>query len=133
MVRDAGGKPASTFPHPALCRAFHGSRQGLLDASRGAAHDAPRGRPSNGIRMFLLIPYPEINPVWFHIGPVPIRWYALAYIAGLVFGWAYVRLLVGREQLWGIGQPRPAPDSVDDLIVYIALGIILGGRLGYVL
>ena len=83
--------------------------------------------------MFLLIPYPEINPVWFQIGPVPIRWYALAYIAGIAFGWAYVRFLVRRESLWSIGQPRPTPESVDDLIVYVALGIILGGRLGYVL
>jgi phosphatidylglycerol---prolipoprotein diacylglyceryl transferase len=83
--------------------------------------------------MFLLIPYPVIDPIWFHLGPVPIRWYALAYIGGLVFGWAYVRFLVSRPSLWDVGEPRPTPQSVDDLIVYVALGIILGGRLGYVL
>lgn len=82
--------------------------------------------------MLILIPYPQINPVLVSIGPLPIRWYALAYIAGLVFGWAYVRYLVGNAALWN-GVPRPTPASIDDLIVYLAFGIILGGRLGYVL
>ena len=82
--------------------------------------------------MFLLIPYPVINPVLVHIGPFPIRWYALAYIAGLILGWAYVRHLVGKEALWH-GQPRPSLASIDDLLVYVAFGVILGGRLGYVL
>ncbi len=82
--------------------------------------------------MQLLIPYPQINPILVTIGPLPIRWYALAYIAGLIFGWAYVRRLVGKESLWN-GLPRPSPASIDDLIVYVAFGIILGGRLGYVL
>ena len=82
--------------------------------------------------MFLLIPYPVINPVLVHIGPFPIRWYALAYIAGLILGWAYVRHLVRKEALWH-GQPRPSLASIDDLLVYVAFGVILGGRLGYVL
>ena len=82
--------------------------------------------------MFLLIPYPAINPVLVHIGPFPIRWYALAYIAGLILGWAYVRHLVRKEALWQ-GRPRPSLESIDDLLVYVAFGVILGGRLGYVL
>lgn len=82
--------------------------------------------------MFALIPYPRINPVLVNIGPLPIRWYALAYIAGLVFGWLYVRHLVKAEALWG-GLPRPSLASIDDLVVYMAFGIIVGGRLGYVL
>jgi phosphatidylglycerol:prolipoprotein diacylglycerol transferase len=87
---------------------------------------------SRGTEMLLLIPYPQINPILVNIGPLPIRWYALAYIAGLIFGWAYVRHLVGKNALWG-GVPRPTPASIDDLIVYVAFGIIIGGRLGYVL
>jgi phosphatidylglycerol:prolipoprotein diacylglycerol transferase len=67
-----------------------------------------------------------------NIGPFPIRWYALAYIAGLIFGWAYARFLVGCPPFWN-GLPRPSIASIDDLIVYIAVGIIFGGRLGYVL
>jgi phosphatidylglycerol:prolipoprotein diacylglycerol transferase len=80
----------------------------------------------------LLIAYPEVDPVLINIGPFPIRWYALAYIAGLIFGWAYARFLVGRDDLWG-KVPRPSVASIDDLIVYIAVGIILGGRIGYVI
>lgn len=79
-----------------------------------------------------VILYPVIDPVLIDIGPVPIRWYALAYIAGLVIGWAYARWIVARDALWG-GLPRPSVMSLDDLIVYVALGVILGGRLGYVL
>lgn len=82
--------------------------------------------------MFLLIPYPKINPVWFSLGPLPIRWYALAYIAGLILGWAYARHLTRRDALWG-SLPHPPVQSIDDLMVSIAFGIILGGRLGYVL
>jgi len=82
--------------------------------------------------MQLLIPYPAINPILVHIGPLPIRWYALAYIAGLVLGWAYARYLVGKDSLWN-GLPHPSKASIDDLVVYVAFGIILGGRLGYVL
>jgi phosphatidylglycerol:prolipoprotein diacylglycerol transferase len=82
--------------------------------------------------MLLLIPYPKINPILISIGPLPIRWYALAYIAGLIFGWAYVRHLVGKASLWGV-LPRPSKASIDDLLVYVAFGVILGGRLGYVL
>ena len=82
--------------------------------------------------MLLLIPYPKIDPVLVDIGPLPIRWYALAYIAGIIFGWAYVRHLVGKDPLWG-KVPHPSRASIDDLVVYVAFGIILGGRLGYVL
>lgn len=82
---------------------------------------------------YLAIPYPLIDPVFFDIGPFPIRWYALAYVAGLVAGWATTRYVVGRDRLWSPGQPRPTVLSIDDLVVYIALGIILGGRIGYVL
>jgi phosphatidylglycerol:prolipoprotein diacylglycerol transferase len=80
----------------------------------------------------LLIAYPVIDPVLVHLGPLPIRWYALAYIGGLLSGWAGARYLVARPTLWG-RRPHPSLLSIDDLVVYIAMGIILGGRLGYVL
>ncbi|MBV8850144.1 MAG: prolipoprotein diacylglyceryl transferase [Methylobacteriaceae bacterium] len=82
--------------------------------------------------MLFAIPYPVINPVLIHIGPLPIRWYALAYIAGLILGWLYARALAGRESLWN-GAPHPTVQSLDDLLVYCALGVVFGGRLGYVL
>jgi phosphatidylglycerol:prolipoprotein diacylglycerol transferase len=82
--------------------------------------------------MLLAIPFPAIDPVLIEIGPVAIRWYALAYIAGLVGGWFVARELARRDSLWG-AVARPSPDSLDDLLVYVAFGVILGGRLGYVL
>ena len=81
---------------------------------------------------FLVIPFPTIDPVLVEIGPLAIRWYALAYIAGIFLGWWYSKRLVANPRLWG---PNGAPMTVrdiDDLVVYAALGIILGGRIGYV-
>lgn len=79
-----------------------------------------------------VIAYPVIDPVLINIGPVPIRWYALAYIAGLVLGWAYAGWIVRQERFW-TGLPRPTAASLDDLIVYVAIGVVFGGRIGYVL
>jgi phosphatidylglycerol:prolipoprotein diacylglycerol transferase len=80
----------------------------------------------------LALPYPLINPILVEIGPLAIRWYALAYIAGLIIGWALIRRVLRDETLWE-GAARPSVDSVDDLLVYCALGVIIGGRLGNVL
>ena len=66
------------------------------------------------------------------IGPLAVRWYALAYIVGIIAGWFYARAIIASERLWG----GPAPLTViefDDFIIWITLGIILGGRTGYVL
>jgi len=81
---------------------------------------------------FFVIPYPVINPVLVEFGPIAIRWYALAYIFGLILGWVYARWIVRTNALWG-ATPRPSAASLDDLLVYTALGVILGGRIGYVL
>jgi len=81
---------------------------------------------------FLTIAFPEIDPIAISIGPIAIRWYALAYIAGIVFGWLYARSLVKNERLWG----GPAPITLlqlDDFILWVTIGIIVGGRTGYVL
>ena len=81
---------------------------------------------------FLVIPYPVMDPVLFSIGPLPIRWYALAYIAGLVAGWLLARWLVRQDRLWAdIAHPRP--EELDDLLFYCALGTVVGGRLFNVL
>jgi phosphatidylglycerol:prolipoprotein diacylglycerol transferase len=81
---------------------------------------------------FLLIDFPVFNPVAIAIGPIAIRWYALAYICGIVLGWLYARALLKNDKLWG----GPAPISLtqlDDFILWVTIGIILGGRIGYVL
>jgi len=79
-----------------------------------------------------VIPFPNIDPVIFQIGPVAIRWYALAYIAGILLGWLYSRALIRSERLWGGPAPLTLADF-DDFVLWVTLGIILGGRTGYVL
>ena len=77
---------------------------------------------------------PNIDPVLLHIwGPFSIRWYALAYVAGILLGWRYALTLVRRESLWGRAGPPATSAQIDDLVLWIALGVIGGGRIGYVL
>ncbi len=80
----------------------------------------------------LALPFPAIDPVAVAIGPITIKWYALSYIAGLLGAWFYARRLVADDRLWGAGK-RPSLNDIDDLIVWVALGVVLGGRIGYVL
>ncbi len=79
-----------------------------------------------------VIPYPQIDPVLFSLGPLVIRWYALAYVAGILLGWLYARALVGRARLWGGSAPL-VPDDLDDFFLWATLGVVVGGRLGDVL
>ena len=81
---------------------------------------------------FLAIAFPVFDPIAIAVGPIAIRWYALAYIGGIVLGWLYARALIKSERVWG----GPAPVSLlqmDDFILWVTIGIILGGRTGYVL
>lgn len=77
--------------------------------------------------------FPEFDPVLIHLGPLPIRWYALAYVAGIVLGWWYAGRLIKRPELWPAQKPPLTNVQLDDLILWITLGIILGGRFGYAL
>lgn len=83
-----------------------------------------------------VIPFPAIDPVAVEFGPFAIRWYALAYVTGLLFAWWYMLQLVKHDRLWGSAPGSAAPlerRDVDDIIVWATLGVVLGGRLGYVL
>jgi phosphatidylglycerol:prolipoprotein diacylglycerol transferase len=79
-----------------------------------------------------VLPFPAVDPVLLSIGPFAIRWYALAYIFGILFGWVYARALIRNAALWDGAPPLKVADY-DDFIVWVTLGIVLGGRLGYVL
>jgi len=79
------------------------------------------------------VPFPAIDPVLIAIGPFQLRWYALAYIVGIFLGWWYAKRLVGDQKLWGPAGSPMKPADIDDFVVWCALGIILGGRVGYVL
>jgi phosphatidylglycerol:prolipoprotein diacylglycerol transferase len=77
--------------------------------------------------MIALLPFPDFDPVLLHLGPISIRWYALAYIIGLLIGWWGMRRLVRRP------PPVATHTQVDDFLTWATLGVILGGRLGYIL
>jgi phosphatidylglycerol:prolipoprotein diacylglycerol transferase len=91
----------------------------------------------------LALQFPDFNPVAVGIpaihlgaltvGPLAIKWYALAYIAGILLGWRYCVALVKTERLWGGRKPTATPVQIDDLVLWITLAIILGGRIGYIL
>jgi phosphatidylglycerol---prolipoprotein diacylglyceryl transferase len=78
------------------------------------------------------VPFPEIDPILVQLGPFAIRWYALAYVAGILLGWRYATGLLRNTALW-VQRPAPmTPEQMDDLILWIAIGVIGGGRLGHV-
>jgi phosphatidylglycerol:prolipoprotein diacylglycerol transferase len=83
--------------------------------------------------LLAILPYPEIDPIAFSIGPISVHWYGLAYVVGIVVGWIYTRKLISTQALWTDGLTRPSLQQIDDFIVWAALGIVLGGRIGYVL
>jgi phosphatidylglycerol---prolipoprotein diacylglyceryl transferase len=80
----------------------------------------------------LALPFPAIDPILVSFGPFAIRWYALAYIVGILLGWLYARTIIANETFWG-GPPPMTLLDYDDFILWVTLGIILGGRTGYVL
>jgi phosphatidylglycerol---prolipoprotein diacylglyceryl transferase len=91
-------------------------------------------------RVFLeAITFPNIDPAaltlgpFGDVGPFHLRWYALAYIAGLLLGWRWMVWLIRRDKLWAPGKAPLSVPQVDDFLFWATLGVILGGRLGYVL
>jgi phosphatidylglycerol:prolipoprotein diacylglycerol transferase len=84
-----------------------------------------------------LLPYPHIDPVLVQLGPLAIRWYALSYIAGIVLAWWGIVRMLRRKALWAHppfnGKPPATEDEIGDLMVWATFGVILGGRLGWVL
>ncbi len=84
----------------------------------------------------LVLPFPTIDPAIFTLDlgfmQFSLRWYALAYIGGLVLGWRLVVLLMRRPLLWPGERPPMTPEAPEDLLTWMAVGVILGGRLGFV-
>jgi len=75
-----------------------------------------------------MLPYPNIDPVALHLGSFGIRWYSLAYIAGILLGWWVVAREHARKPI-----PNVTPKALDDMVTWAVIGIVGGGRLGYVL
>lgn len=79
------------------------------------------------------LPYPNIDPIALQLGPLPIRWYSLAYIAGLAAGWWYLIQLLKNSALWPKAGAPITRVLLDDVVFWVAIGVMAGGRLGYVL
>ncbi len=78
-------------------------------------------------------PYAVRWPVHVQLGPFAVRWYALAYVAGILVGWRYAVSMVRDLKLWRGARPTATPLEVDDFVLWVTVGIIAGGRIGYVL
>jgi phosphatidylglycerol---prolipoprotein diacylglyceryl transferase len=79
------------------------------------------------------VTFPHIDPVLVQIGPFAIRWYALAYVATILLGWRYTIGNIRNAKLWTHRPPPATAEQIDDLILWLTLGVIVGGRLGHVL
>lgn len=80
-----------------------------------------------------VLTYPAIDPVAIEIGPLSIKWYGISYLAGLVVGWWYIRRLISTPHLWFNGKSPLTLEQADDLLLWVTLAVIVGGRLGQVL
>lgn len=85
------------------------------------------------LNLLAILPFPNIDPVAFAIGPLAVHWYGLAYVAGIMIGWLYARKLIDRPTLWKGDAAPMTKTHLDDFLVWIAVGIVVGGRTGYVL
>ena len=80
-----------------------------------------------------VLPFPQIDPVIFSVGPLAVRWYGLAYVVSILIGWFYARRLVANERLWPGDKAPMSLADIDDFLLWAAVGIVAGGRIGYVL
>lgn len=98
-----------------------------ITRSRHAQHQLLRWTRGNDLcKLAAMLTYPEIDPVIFSVGPLKIRWYGLMYVVGFIIAWFLAKRRA--QNKWSIING----EQVDDLIFYCMLGVILGGRLGYV-
>ncbi len=86
--------------------------------------------------MLLTLPFPNIDPEIFSFElfgfNFALRWYAVAYIVGIIIGWRILVRMMRRDDIWG-GRPPLTPEIAEDILTWQIIGIVLGGRLGYVL
>jgi phosphatidylglycerol:prolipoprotein diacylglycerol transferase len=79
------------------------------------------------------MPFPDIGPVAFELGPLSIKWYGISYVVSILIGWFYARKLVSTPRLWKNDTPAMTLVDLDDFVLWAAIGIVAGGRIGYVL
>ena len=80
----------------------------------------------------LALIFPSIDPNIVQLGPISIRWYGLAYIAGLLLGWQYIKTIIKNKNIF-IKKQNLNIQAIKDFLSWAIMGIIVGGRLGYVI
>ena len=85
------------------------------------------------IQTLALMPFPDIDEVAFSIGPVDIRWYGISYVVSILLGWFYARKIVSTPRLWRNDTPAMTLTDIDDFVLWAAIGIVVGGRIGFIL
>jgi phosphatidylglycerol---prolipoprotein diacylglyceryl transferase len=80
-----------------------------------------------------LLPFPDIDPVAITVGPVAIHWYGIGYVVSILLGWWYARRIVSTPRLWKNDTPAMTLTDLDDFLLWAAIGIVVGGRLGFIL
>ena len=88
---------------------------------------------SSAAELLSILTFPAIDPVAFSLGPLAIHWYGLAYVAGIMLGWLVARGMLRNAKLWPNDTPPCTASHLDDFLVWVSLGIVLGGRIGYIL
>ncbi|QPC88425.1 prolipoprotein diacylglyceryl transferase [Mesorhizobium sp. NBSH29] len=89
--------------------------------------------PESFLLPMTALAFPNIDPVIVQIGPLAIHWYGIGYIVGILFAWWYAKRLISNTRLWPNGTTPMKAIDLDDFVMWAAIGIVLGGRLGYVL
>ena len=79
------------------------------------------------------LPFPDIDPIAVRLGPIAVHWYGLGYVVGILFAWWYAKRLVTNERLWPEGRSPLTATDIDDFLIWAAAGVVLGGRIGYIL
>jgi phosphatidylglycerol:prolipoprotein diacylglycerol transferase len=79
------------------------------------------------------MPFPDIDPIAISIGPIDIRWYGLGYVVSILLGWWYARKIASTPRLWANDTPAMTITDLDDFLLWAAVGIVVGGRVGFIL
>lgn len=85
------------------------------------------------LHVLATMPFPNIGAEAFKIGPVSVKWYGISYVVSILLGWLYARAILKRPHLWRNDTPAMTLTDIDDFVFWAAIGIVLGGRIGYIL
>jgi phosphatidylglycerol:prolipoprotein diacylglycerol transferase len=104
-----------------------------LDVISGNPKPNPDAPLTPAFETLAVLPFPDIGPTAFSIGPIDVRWYGISYVVSILLAWWYARKIVTTPYLWANSQPSMNVVDLDDFLLWAAIGIVLGGRIGFIL